>query len=78
MNNELMTVKLWNELDEIQTENLNGGGGYGYGYGGYNYTSLNISIGGGVGSIQQNAGDGVQFNLNSVGKAPQYRPYYYY
>ena len=71
-----MTVKLWNELDESQSENLNGGG-YGYGYG-YTYVSPSISIAGGVGSIQQNGGDGYQLNIYPVGKAPQYRPYYYY
>jgi hypothetical protein len=78
VNNELMTVKLWNELDESQSADLNGGYGYGYGYGGYNYTSLNVSIGGGVGSLQQNAGDGTQININPVGKAAKYYPYYYY
>ncbi|WP_310488422.1 hypothetical protein [Chamaesiphon sp. VAR_69_metabat_338] len=71
MNNELVTAKLWNELDESQTENLNGGGGYGYGYS----PNLNISIAGGVGSLQQNAGDGYQFNVYPVGKAS--KPYYY-
>jgi hypothetical protein len=78
MSNELMTVKLWDELDESHSESLNGGYGYGYGYGGYNYTSSSIYISGGVGSLQQNGGDGTQINVNSVGKAPQYRPYYYY
>ena len=68
MNNELMTVQLWNELNDNQAENLNGG---------YYYPYLNISIGGGVGAIQQNAGDGVQLNVLPVGKAPKY-PYYYY
>jgi hypothetical protein len=63
MNNELVTVKLWNELNEVQAENLNGGG----------YSpNLNISINGGVGSLQQNAGDGYQFNVYPVGKANKY------
>ena len=75
MNNELMTVKLWNELDESQSENLNGGG-YGYGYG-YTYVSPSIYISGGVGSIQQNGGNGTQINVEPVGKAPNY-PYYRY
>jgi hypothetical protein len=70
VNNELMTANLWNELDESQSENLNGG------Y--YGYTSQYISIAGGVGSLQVNGGDGYQFNVYPVGKAPQYRPYYYY
>ncbi len=70
MNNDLMTVELWAELDDNQAENLNGGYGYGY-------PTLNISIGGGVGALQQNAGDGVQLNVLPIGKAPKY-PYYYY
>jgi hypothetical protein len=71
VNNELMTANLWNELDESQSENLNGGYYYGY-------TSQYISIGGGVGSLQVNGGDGSQLNIYPVGKAPNYRPYYYY
>jgi hypothetical protein len=73
MNNELMTVKLWDEIDEIQAENLNGG----Y-YGGYEYKSLNISIAGGVGSLQQNAGDGYQLNVYPVGKGSKFPPFFYY
>jgi hypothetical protein len=69
MNNDLMTVNLWSELDDSQAENLNGG---------YYAPYLNISIGGGVGAIQQNAGDGVQLNVYPVGKGPKYYPYYYY
>ncbi len=69
MNNELMTVNLWNELDETQSENLNGG------YYGYTYQSIYIA--GGVGSIQVNGGDGTQINLGSVGKGPKYTYGYY-
>lgn len=69
MNNELMTVNLlWAELDDDLAENLNGG---------FNDRYLNVSIAGGVGSLQQNAGDGYQNNYYPVGNAPYY-PYRYY
>jgi hypothetical protein len=72
MNDELMTVNLlWDELDDYRAENLNGG------YNGSGSTYLNVSIAGGVGSLQQNAGDGYQNNYYPVGNAPYY-PYRYY
>lgn len=64
-----MTVNLlWDELDDDQAENLNGG---------FYDRYLNINIAGGVGALQQNAGDGYQSNYYPVGKAPKY-PYRYY
>ena len=58
MTNNQMTVKLWAEIDDNQAENLNGG-------------YLNIYIAGGVGAVQQNAGDGTQLNLVPIGKGPK-------
>ena len=49
MNNNAMTVKLWDEITEIQAETLNGGSGGGK----YNFN-------GPVGAVQINEGDGVQ------------------
>jgi hypothetical protein len=65
MNDNTMTVKLWNEITEVQSENLNGGSGYGYGYS-YNPTSINFN--GGVGAVQINGGDGAQVNISPIGK----------
>ena len=55
MNNNAMTVKLWNEITEIQAETLNGGSGGGK----YNFL-------GPVGNIQINEGDGVQINPGPI------------
>jgi CubicO group peptidase (beta-lactamase class C family) len=67
MNDNKMTVKLWDEITESQSENLNGGSGYGYGYS-YNPTSINFN--GGVGAVQINGGDGTQVNFDPTGKGP--------
>jgi hypothetical protein len=55
MNNNTMTVKMWNEITEIQAETLNGGSGAGK----YNFY-------GPVGPVQINEGDGVQINPGSI------------
>jgi hypothetical protein len=68
MNNNTTTVKLWNEITEIQSEHLNGGHGYSY---------ISLNIGGGVGSVQVNGGDGSQINILPSGKAPSYGYYGY-
>jgi hypothetical protein len=53
-NNNVMTVKMWDEITEIQAETLNGGtGGSKYGF----YGPVN--------NIQINEGDGVQINPGS-------------
>jgi hypothetical protein len=67
MNDNKMTAKLWDEITESQSENLNGGYGYGYGYS-YNPTSINFN--GGVGAVQINSGDGTQVNFDPTGKGP--------
>jgi hypothetical protein len=69
MNNNTMTVKLWDEITESQSENLNGGGGYGYGYG-YSYNPTSFNFNGGVGSVQINGGDGAQVNIAPTGQGP--------
>ena len=56
MNNNAMTVKLWDEVTEIQAETLNGGSGGG---GKYNFN-------GPVGNLQINEGDGVQVNTAPI------------
>jgi hypothetical protein len=55
MTNNAMTVKMWDEITEIQAESLNGGSGGG---GKYNFN-------GPVGNLQINEGDGVQINPGS-------------
>lgn len=55
MNNNTMTVKLWDEITEVQAETLNGGSGYA--------PTFNF---GNVGNVQINAGDGVQLNLAPI------------
>jgi CubicO group peptidase (beta-lactamase class C family) len=77
MNNNTMTVKLWNEITEVQSENLNGGSGYGYGYG-YSYNPTSINFNGGVGAVQINGGDGAQVNISPTGKGPVNRYSYGY
>lgn len=69
MNNNAMTVKLWDEITEVQSETLNGGSG--------GYNPISINIGGGVGSVQVNGGDGSQFNILPTGKGPN-RGYGFY
>ncbi len=66
MNNNQMTVKLWAELDDNQSEDLNGG-----------YAYQPISIAGGVGALQVNGNGGTQINLVPIGKAPVYLPYFF-
>ena len=56
MNNNAMTVKLWDEITEVQAETLNGGSG---GSGKYNFN-------GPVGNLQINEGDGVQVNTSPI------------
>jgi hypothetical protein len=72
MQDNKMTVTLWaeiTEIDENQSENLNGGNGH-----------FNLYIAGGIGSVQQNGNDGLQVNVLSKGYAPRgcgyHRPYY--
>jgi hypothetical protein len=55
MNNNTMTVKMWDEITEIQAETLNGGSGGG-----------KFNFNGPVGIIQINEGDGVQVNPGSI------------
>jgi hypothetical protein len=70
-NNQMTATALWNEITEVQSENLNGGSGHG------GYNPINVNIGGGVGSVQINGGDGSQVNLLPTGEAARYnyRPY---
>ncbi len=72
MNDNKLTVKSWDEIteiDESQSQNLNGGG--------YSSQYIGVSISGGVGSLQVNGGNGTQINLLPKGKAPSYRYGYY-
>ena len=55
MNATQMTVKLWNEITEVQSETLNGGSG-----------SSKYYFEGSVGNIQINEGDGVQVNPGTI------------
>jgi hypothetical protein len=68
MNNNTMTVKMWDEITEIQAETLNGGTGGGNGSGGGKF-----NFNGPVGNVQINEGDGVQIN-----PAPIYQQTYKY
>ena len=54
MNATQMTVKLWDEMTEVQSETLNGGSG-----------GSKYSIGT-VGNLQINEGDGVQINPGNI------------
>ena len=56
MNNNALTVKLWDEITEIQAETLNGGSG-----GSGKYTFF-----GPIGNFQLNEGDGVQVNTSPI------------
>jgi hypothetical protein len=59
MNNNAMTVKLWDEITEVQAENLNGGSGY----------APSFVFGGPIGFVQINAGDGVQVNTGAINQS---------
>ena len=54
-----MTVKLWNEITEVQSETLNGGSG-----GGSKYNFF-----GSIGNFQLNEGDGVQINPGTINQS---------
>jgi hypothetical protein len=61
------TVNWWyqaSELDDHQSENLNGGSGF-----------LSVSISGGLGAVQINKSNGDQVNLSSKHGTLQYRSY---
>ena len=58
MNNNEMTVKLWNEITEVQSEALNGGSGGG--------SESQFTFLGPVGNLQINRGDGVQINPGAI------------
>jgi hypothetical protein len=58
MNNNEMTVKMWDEITEIQAESLNGGSG-----------SSKFGFYGPVGTIQINEGDGVQINPGTINQS---------
>ncbi len=62
MTNNAMTVKMWDEITEVQAETLNGGTGYNGRNGGpsFNFTGSNI------GFFQYNEGDGVQVNTAAI------------
>ena len=64
-----ISVKFWNDLTETQSENINGG---------YSYRPISVIIGGGVGALQINAGDGGQVNFAPTGYGPAYVSYYGY
>jgi hypothetical protein len=55
MNNSTMTVKMWDEITEVQAETLNGGSGSG------KYT-----FNGSIGFVQINEGDGVIVSTSPV------------
>ena len=57
MNATQMTVKLWDEITEIQAETLNGGSGGG---------ESEFTFFGPVGNLQINRGDGVQINPGAI------------
>ena len=56
MTNNTMTVKMWDEITEVQAETLNGGAGKG---GKYNFN-------GSVGFVQINEGDGVLVSTSPI------------
>ena len=59
MTNNTMTVKMWDEITEVQAETLNGG------YGKPNGANFNFT-GSNIGFFQYNEGDGVQVNTAAI------------
>jgi hypothetical protein len=67
-----MTINWWrqtSELNDHQSENLNGGS---------NYTSISVGISGELGPVQINSSNGAQINLNSKNSTVRYRGYHSY
>lgn len=60
MTNNTMTVKMWDEITEVQAETLNGGSGKQGNGANFNFTGSNI------GFFQYNEGDGVQVNTAAI------------
>ena len=60
MTNNTMTVKMWDEITEVQAETLNGGSGKSSNGANFNFTGSNI------GFFQYNEGDGVQVNTAAI------------
>jgi hypothetical protein len=63
-----LTIELWDEVTEAQSENLNGGSGF---------SNITMDIAGGVGGVQINGSDGAQINLRPQGKGSRFRVGYY-